>query len=273
VRVRWIWLTAGLLFGAATLHCMGQATVPAFDVATVKPGDMDKSHAELMMTQGGFDTRNQSLLDLIKFAYGLNMGSNEQVSGGPKWLGSALFDIDAKEDEQTIAALKAMGRDERVEHIRMMVQALLAERFGLRVHHETKSLQVFALSVAKGGPKMTPAVDTPPQEGRKPKGSGVRGGPNGQLEGINVTMAIFGPVLGHEPEVGGRMVVDNTGLTGKYNFTLKWTPETGAGSSDAAAPGPGLFTALQEQLGLKLEATRAPVDTIVVDAAQMPGEN
>ena len=273
MTMRWICLTAGLLFGAVTLPVLGQATAPAFDVATVKPGDADKNHAELMMSQGGFETRNQTLLDLIKFAYGLNMGSNEQVSGGPKWMGSAMFDIDAKEDEQTIAAQKQMGREQRLEQIRLMVQTLLAERFGLKVHHETKPLQVFALTVAKGGPKMEPAVETPPQEGQKPRGSGIRGGRRGELEGINVTMPIFAPVLGHEPEVGGRMVVDNTGLSGKYNFTLKWMPETGAASPDSTAPGPGLFTALQEQLGLKLEATRAPVDTIVVDAAHMPGEN
>jgi uncharacterized protein (TIGR03435 family) len=253
------------------LSVWGQAPVATFDVATIKPGDADKNHAELMMSQGGFDTRNQTLLDLIKFAYGLNSGSNEQISGGPKWAGTALFDIDAKEDEQTIAALKAMGRDERVEQVRLMVRTLLAERFGLKVHHETRPLQVFSLTVAKGGPKMTPAVETPPQEGQKPKGSGVGGRGPGSLEGINVTMAIFVTPLSRQSEVGGRMVVDNTGLPGKYNFTLKWTPENGAAGSDATAP--GLFTALQEQLGLKLEATRALMDTIVVDAAQMPGEN
>jgi uncharacterized protein (TIGR03435 family) len=251
----------------------------AFEVATIKPSDPEKVGGSLMMSEGHFETRGQTLGALIKFAYGLTMGTDQQLSGGPKWMSTEKFDIDAKEDEQTAAALKAMPREESTRTVRQMVAVLLADRFGLVVHKESKVLPVYALVVAKGGSKMTLSEDTPPNSGAKdPRTwSGIRGGGRGQLEAHNCTMGMFSGVVAGQPESGGRLVVDQTNLLGKYNFTLKWTPESSSGAPDpvaaAESTAPPFLTALQEQLGLKLEPTHAPVDTIVVDAAVMPTAN
>jgi uncharacterized protein (TIGR03435 family) len=272
-------LAASLVFSAGSALPAQTKSAPAFDVASIKPSDPDKIGGSLMMSEGRFETRGQTLLALIKFSYGLNMGSDQQVSGGPKWMSTAKWDIDAKEDEQTAAALKQMSREESTRQIRQMVAALLADRFGLVVHNESKVLSVYALVVAKGGVKMSESSDTPSASGPKdPKNwSGIRSGRRGELEAHNCTMGMFIGVAASQPEVGGRLVVDQTNLPGKYNFTLKWTPETSSGAADsAAAPdstAPLFLTALQEQLGLKLEPTHAPVDTIVVDAAVMPTAN
>ena len=135
---------------------------------------------------------------------------------------------------------------------------------------------------------MTPAPDDPsaaqaPQPGSGPgklMPHGIRLAGRGEIDGMGATAAMFSNVIGRQPEIGGRMVVDNTGLTGNYNFTLKWTPDLGGGASGpdggGAAPdptGPSLFTAIQEQLGLKLDATKAPVDTLVIDSVEMPSGN
>jgi uncharacterized protein (TIGR03435 family) len=272
-------LAASLLLVAPSAMPAQTKPALAFDVASIKPSDPDKIGGSLMMSEGRFETRGQSLLSLIKFAYSLNMGSDQQVSGGPKWLSTAKFDIDAKEDEQTAAALKQMSREESTRQIRQMVRALLADRFGLVVHNESKVLPVYALVPAKGGVKMTESSDTSSASGPKdPKTwSGIRGGHRGELEAHNCTMGMFIGVVAGQPEVGGRLVVDQTNLPEKYNFTLKWTPETSSGAADPAATtdssAPLFLTALQEQLGLKLDPTHAPVDTIVVDAAVMPTAN
>jgi uncharacterized protein (TIGR03435 family) len=261
------------------------AATPAFEVATIRPSDPNKSAASLMMSNDKFETEGQTLKSILKFAYNLNMGGNQQISGGPAWVGLAKFDITAKEDAETAAALNKLPREERVEKIRVMVQELLAERFKLKVHHETKELPVYAMTVAKSGVKMTPVAAVPvATDGTapaRPQGSGIRRMGAGQMQGINTTPELLANVLGSQPEIGGRMVLDKTELAGKYDFMLKWTPDAGMGGAGdggaspagADASGPGLFTALQEQLGLKLDATKGMVDTIVIDSVEMLSEN
>lgn len=237
----------------------------------------------LVMNEDKFETEGQTLKMLIKFAYSLNMGADQQIAGGPDWVGSAKFDIQAKEDPDTIAALKKIAGEQRVDTIRIMVRGLLADRFKLKVHRETRVLPVYALVVAKGGPKMTPWVQMPaPADGSRPKGwQGLSLEGRGQLEGRGASLGMFSGVLARQPEIGGRMVVDQTGLTGRYDFMLKWTPDTSLGMQSAAREGgvpldpsaPSLFTALQEELGLRLDSTKAPVDMIVIDSAEMPSEN
>jgi uncharacterized protein (TIGR03435 family) len=270
-----------LLAVAAPGMMLAQAAAPlAFEVSTVKPSDPNKQGGMLMISEHDFQTEGQTLKAMIKFVYGLNFGGDQLISGGPSWAGSAKFDIFAKEDEATSAALKKLPNEQRTSQLQLMVRELLAERFKLKVHTEKKELPVYAMTVAKGGPKMTvfvpPAAGAPPP----PPGQGWSGikrtGP-GQMEGRNLELQMLGNVLGMQPEIGGRMVVDKTGLTGKYSFLLKWTPDAGMSAGDAGAPvdasGPSLFTALQEELGLKLEPAKAPEDTIVIDSAEMPTEN
>jgi uncharacterized protein (TIGR03435 family) len=139
-----------------------------------------------------------------------------------------------------------------------MLQALLADRFKLKIHHETKEQAVYALVVAKGGFKMkTSPADAP----------SMSTGSNGRY---TATAMAIGGLMGGLMGSVDRFIVDKTGLTGSYNFTLKWTPD---GQEETVESGPPLFTALQEQLGLKLELAKAPIDTIVVDHIEKPSEN
>jgi uncharacterized protein (TIGR03435 family) len=150
-----------------------------------------------------------------------------------------------------------------------MMQRLLADKFKLAVHNETRELPVYALVLAKGGMKFQAAKDP---------NSGVRSsGRTGQLKGQGVTMADLAKALTRTLQTElGRVVIDQTNLTGKYDLTLKWTPSMGSppmlnGQPDTSAP--DIFTAVQEQLGLKLESTKAPVPVLVVDHAELPSEN
>lgn len=214
------------------------------------------------------------------FAY--DAKSTSQISGYPDWVSSAVYDIDAKEDETTTAALEKLPPDERVRQVRRMVQALLGERFHLRVSHRTSEIPVYALVVAKGGPKLKPSTAAPmgnetPHAGERPRGGGFfRGGP-GELHCDGATLDFFasGP-LSQLPETDGRVVINKTGLTGNYEFTLKWTPE-GSGPAGQAPPpdnsGPGLFTAIEEQLGLKLVSQKGSVETLVVESVDRPSAN
>jgi uncharacterized protein (TIGR03435 family) len=177
--------------------------------------------------------------------------------------------------------------DERVRQVRLMVQALLAERFQLRVSQRVKEIPVYALVVAKGGPKLKESTarpmsnDTPHAGEVLSRGGGFRRRP-GELQSDGATLDFFasGP-LSNMPETDGRVVINKTGLTGKYDFTLKWTPESGAAVFGGAAGGavaadnsaPGLFTALQDQLGPKLVSQRGSVETLVVESIDRPTAN
>jgi uncharacterized protein (TIGR03435 family) len=285
-RIRLLLITAGCVAigwpDVVTAQAPATLATPSFEVAVIKPNDPTKPGASLLMSDDKFLTQGQTLKAMMKFAYNLNFGAEQQISGGPAWVGSAKFDITAKEDAETAAALKKMPPEERRDAFRVMVQGLLAERFKLKVHHEMKELPVYAMTVAKGGVKMTPAApDVVAADGTTPRrSSGIQRSGPGQMKGMNTTPDLLANVLGSQPEIGGRMVLDKTGLTGKYDFMLKWTPDAGmGGAGDGASPaateasGPGLFTALQEQLGLRLDATKGMVDTIVIDSVEMPSEN
>jgi uncharacterized protein (TIGR03435 family) len=174
--------------------------------------------------------------------------------------------------------------EEHANQIRLMVQELLADRFKLKVSHETKELPVYALVVAKGGLKMkeeSPA--TTPDAAAHPRTFLQFMGP-GQFRGTNIGVGLLADVLSRQPELG-KLVIDETGLKGNYDWTLKWTPEqsdpmfkrpNGAPPPNAPPPdtsGPSIFAALEEQLGLKLEPKKGPVETLVIDRIEKPSEN
>jgi bla regulator protein BlaR1 len=198
---------------------------------------------------------------LIEIAYGLRIGSEDRVVGGPDWIDSDAdrYDVQGKIDDATYAAMKAMPAADRNRQINLMEQALLADRFQLKVHFETRQLPVYALVLAKGGPKLAAAK---PDE--TPLLTGTGDGANNVLTGQALTMSelVRSPLL--RPE--GRMVVDQTGLKGRYDFTMK-------SATGVDADGPSLFTAIEEQLGLKLVSTKAPLEVIVVDHVERPDAN
>jgi bla regulator protein blaR1 len=261
---------------------------PQFEVASVKPMKSIPNNIFFRMTPGGgFSANGITAKFLLEEAYGVK---DEQVTGMPSWMDSERWDVEAKADEQTAAAFDKLPPEQRRQQLMLMLQALLADRFNLKLTRETKELPVYVLAVAKNGPKLQESTYKPPEKSPDtPRAPGIGGGAQqgvflsgrGQLTEQYGDMDMLANVLSR---FAGRPVLNKTGLTGKYDFTLKWTPDEGTmppgapkGSPDDAPPpepsGPSLFTAVQEQLGLKLEAQRAPMDVLVIQHVERPSEN
>jgi uncharacterized protein (TIGR03435 family) len=223
------------------------AQTPAFEVASIKTSAPDAARTNIQRDPGGgILLTNVNLQTLVSMAYNVQ---SFQLAGGPAWLRSRRFDVDAK-----APAGAAKGQTW------VMLQTLLADRFQLTVHRETRELAIFNLVVAKGGPKIQPAHRAP-----GPADDFVQTFP-GRMKALMVGMpglalALSG-VLGHQ-------VVDRTNLEGKYDFQLEFAPENAAADSDR----PSLYTALQDLLGLKLETSKGPVNMIVIDRAELPAAN
>jgi uncharacterized protein (TIGR03435 family) len=187
-----------------------------------------------------------------------------RILGAPGWANSTYFDIDAKADPYTGQQLHNLTSDAGRKQKEEMVQALLADRFRLVAHLETRELPIYALVVAKGGPKLGALQQT---------GSWLNTG-NGRIE---VQMQNSVAALAEElSKVAGRDVVDKTGMVGRYHLKLQWTPDDAAPSGGNGAPtdaGPSLFTALEEQIGLKLQPAKGSVQVLVIDHAEMPTAN
>lgn len=244
----------------AATAVFGQAGggVARFEVATIKPlapGPGENSGRVRTLAGGQtFVASNVALRNLIVTAYSIRP---DQVSGGPGWVNSDGYDIEAK-----------ASRPSDPEELMRMLRTLLAERFKLTLHDEKRVQPVYALVIEKGMPGLKRNQDLseplffPPELGH--------------YTGRNVTMPSLAWSLGRLPEVG-RLVVDKTGLAGGYDFDLRFTPAVNtngnAAALPAADPGPSLFTALREQLGLKLDSTKEPVDFFTIDHAERPTDN
>jgi len=238
---------------------------PSLEVATIKPSQPGAQGKGFGFQGTHMRTFNTDVNDLIAVAYGLHA---KQIVGAPDWLATDLFDIDGKPDVPGRPNITQMG---------LMLQGLLADRFALKFHHEQREIPVYAVRLANGGAKMKETTAGP----NDPQGFGFRG--LGDLIVRNMNMKEFATWM--QSSVTDRPVVDQTGLTAKYDFTLKWTPDDSqfaqfrgavtppppAGDNPNAPP--SLYTAMQETLGLKMEATKAPDDVIVIDRVEKPSAN
>ena len=274
---------------------VNQGALPSFEVASVKPNHSSDRRVAIRNTPGMFTAVNVTPKMLIEFAYNIR---EPQLSGGPGWIDSERFDIDAKTGE---SPNEVRGNPVRFnEQRRLMVRSLLADRFKLVVKQETKDLPVYDLVVAKGGPKFhattlppvdpnspPPPLSAPPQPGQPFRARGIMMGlSRGQLTINGGSMSQLAEALSGRI---GRNVIDKTGLAGEYDLTLQWTPDEndalvrsqGGGPDPRPTPetalptesGPTLFTALEEQLGLKLESAKGPVETYAVVGIERPSEN
>jgi len=234
------------------------AVPPTFPVATIKPSAPDA--VALTQIRGNrFATEGTTFIDVFKYAYSVQP---DQVVGGPEWLRTQKFDILADPETE-----KRPSSDQ----MKALVQQLLVERFHIVMHKEQKMLPVYVLVKTADTPKLTKST-------ADPTGIPVVGyNPRGELDVGNATMANFATFL--QRFVLDRPAVDQTGIPGHFDLTLRWTPDNShAGGKpddpqeDASAP-PNLFTAIKEQLGLKLQPAKAPVDVFVIDRAERPVEN
>jgi uncharacterized protein (TIGR03435 family) len=255
-----------------SLTLFAQTSAPAFEVTTVKLNKSGGSGSGSNMNNGRFTATNILLKNLMQYqAYGI---PEPRILGGPKWLDSVRFDIEAKTDSSVTEQLKTLSHEQRRLQTQGMFQQLLADRFKLAIHWETRDLPVYALVVAKNGPSLHVT--------KEPDGASGTSTGTGQFTAKGVTLAEVARALTQElSRELGRVVIDKTGIVGRYDVALKWTPETGTasmnGGTEAAAPspdsGPSIFTAIQEQLGLKLESARGPVQVLIIDHVEMPSEN
>jgi bla regulator protein blaR1 len=239
-----------------------------FEVASIKPSNPAGPGRGMRANPGRIDMTGVTLSFLVEQAYSVR---EFQIAGGPGWIKSDRYDIAVKLPDKDGAALPgdfAMFSEEQrntwILRRQAMLQALLADRFQLRMHRENRDLPRYVLTVSKSGLKKQSA-DSKTDSGMIRMGKGSLSG--SQIPVPDLILALS--------QILDRTIVDQTGLHGKFDVDLKWTPDL-APNVDAATAnmeGPTIFTALQEQLGLKLEANKGPVEVIVIDAAGKPAEN
>ena len=236
-----------------------RAQSPAFEVASVKL-NLSGGNPQLRNEPGRLNISNMTLKALMRYAY---TARDFQISGGPAWFDSDRWDVIA-------TAPSGAGDDER----RRMLQSLLAERFRLTLHRETREMPVYALVVGKNGPKLKANKDGRPQELKQ--GMIVRNGALFQLHGVDASVSSLADFLSQQV---GRVVSNRTGVAGRFDFTLEWapdpaqTPSLNGARMEPSTEGQSLFTAVQQQLGLKLESTKGPVEVFVVERAEKATEN
>jgi uncharacterized protein (TIGR03435 family) len=238
---------------------------PSFEVATIKPNDSGAASMQVLTFRGrNFITENSSLADLIMFAYSVQM---KQIVGAPDWIEKDRYDINATPDREGTPS---------ADQVRVMIRKLLTDRFQLTFHHDKRELSAFVLTVGKDGAKLKAAQ------------------PNGNLHGIGVQPAASGAMMfaNNSPIpaftsflqslVLDRPVVDRTGLTGRYDMTVTFTPDDSLFHGhppafpkpvDGVEPAPNLFDAIQQQLGLKLTAEKTQVDVLAIDRLEKPSAN
>ncbi len=249
---------AQCVLGVAVLGQL-QADVATFEVASIKPNRSGARNSGFRRAgPGELNATNVTLKMLVAFAYDVR---DYQIAGGPNWLDSERYDILAKPDLSTGPGPTAEAA--RRELLRARVQTLLADRFQLKLQHTTKELPMFQLVIGKNGPKLNATKNT--QSELLSNGH--------HLTCQKVTVASFAKIF-LEGQLR-RSVKDMTGLTGEFDFTLDWAPdEAPPGAEPApATDGADLFTAVQEQLGLKLEPAKGPVEILVVEQAERASEN
>jgi len=250
-----------ILLAAFPLFSQSPATPrPAFDIASVKASLSNEGYMDA--TPGGrFVATGIPLRMLITDAYRLR---NVQIIGGPSWLDSDRWDIEGRPKAEDAVPAPPPAKLDPAQPSRenLMLQSLLEDRFQFKFHWEKRELGVYELTVAKGGPKFKESNGVPPGRPR------FRGG-RGNLEAYEISIATFVYFLRLD-----RIIIDGTNLKGLYDLSLKWTPETAQGTEPATLPEqPSIFTAIQEQLGLRLEATKSPVEVLVIDSVHKPSAN
>jgi uncharacterized protein (TIGR03435 family) len=240
---------------------VGQAQPPRFEVATIKPGSGGAKGSILISPGGTLTMGGVTLKGLVAMAYDMN---ESDIKGGPAWIGTQAYEVVAKPERPDPGAAQPAPGNPAWKRVQERLQALLSERFQLVVHKDAKAAPVFALTV-KDASKLQPAKqpDVPPGTMRSAT----------QIVGRAGTIGMLAAVLTNWL---GRRVEDRTGLAGSYDYTLTYAPDLNPLGDNPAAESPGgpsVFTALEEQLGLKLGPARGRVETLVIDRVQKPSAN
>ncbi|MDP9051952.1 MAG: TIGR03435 family protein [Acidobacteriota bacterium] len=260
---------AALPLHAQEVQNMPPTADPSFEVATIKPADPNNPGKDFYFEGRIFRAVNYNVEDLLALGYGLHA---KQIAGEPAWFASTLYDIEGVPDTP--------GRPSMQQKF-AMIQKLLADRFHLVFHYQKRELPIYAITIAKDGPKLTASTAGADDPGRFQWQHRL-----GDLRVTNLTIAEF--AIWFQKTVTDKPLVDRTGLTARYDFGLTWTPgesefpqfrRTGGFNPgptdglDGAKAAPSLNKALEEQLGLRLESVRAPIEIMVIDHADRPSPN
>jgi|CZKC01.1.fsa_nt_gi uncharacterized protein (TIGR03435 family) len=258
------------------------AAIPTFeyDVASIRADKSDRSRFSLIDTPDGLSGINVSLQALIQRAYGIQ---NYQLLGAPDSLNSERYAIDTKMDATTAEAVQKLSPDDRNLAREQMLRALLADRFKLTIHRESKELSVYFLIIAKNGPKLHQSKPGDQYSNGFKDRDGVpfgAGRMSTTSNGVSATMTAQAiPMTGLAANLAGRLgrpVLDKTALTGNYDFKLQFAPDQLQATPASVLTDrddPSLLTAIQQQLGLKLESGKGPVEVIVIDHVERPSRN
>jgi len=238
-------LPAGFVVALTSWAQQAPAPSPSFEVASVKPGDPNDRNFAFLATNGRFTATNQTLKTLIGYAFDVRQ---LEIVGGPGWLDVDKYNVEAKAENPRPTPAESRG----------MYRSLLEDRFKLAAHQETRQSQVYELALAKGGSKLKETASA----NQRIQRLGF-----GRFQGTGVSIGPLVSLLSQQLE---RTVIDKTALTGKYDFNLDYTPDF---PPPADSAGPSLFTAVQEQLGLKLESARGAVQFLVIDHIEKLSEN
>jgi uncharacterized protein (TIGR03435 family) len=233
---------------------MAKDADPDWEAVTVRASDPDSREIGYRVSGRQIELRRQTVAAMLMVGYGIHM---KQIADAPKWVESAEWEVKGVPD---------VPGDPDARQIRSLVQKLLAERFGLKMHTQQREMAVFALTVAKGGAKLKPsqgdANGLPDENDRENGGEST-------VVFTNAPLSLLVTVLDFRMD---RPVVDHTGLPGRYDMLLRYTADESRAPADGNAA-PGLFTAMEEQLGLKLEPMRSEADAMVIDKVERPREN
>jgi len=253
-------------------------SVAPYDVASIRVNHSNRANQHITTGNGSLLAENATLRVLIRFAYDL---PDKLLVGGPAWINDIHFDIRAKTDGVADIDQKKLSEEQLEAYLtqkQIPLQKLLEDRFHLKLIHEDRVLPFYALIATKSGVKIKRSDDKSDlQQAAKVGGGGLYNAPGfrvtgqGQIVAVKVTLDQLAQYLSNKAWGDtDRPVVNQTGLTGQYDFKFEWTP---ASSRDDTATAPALFTALQEQLGLKLDPQKGPVKVMVIDSAELPSEN
>lgn len=249
-----------------------------YDVASIKLNTSGSASVGVRNTPDGYSVTNVQVQELMQWAFGVQ---SYQMIAAPEWFASERYDIEAKMDPAVADAFQKLNADDRRTARQHMLQTLVMDRLKMTIHRETRELPVYSLVIGKGGSKLQETKPSAPGVPVPRGGVSVR---NSRTGSGPMTLTVLHCTNTELPNVFvphvGRTIIDKTGLTSVYDFTLQFMPDgaavapgAGAGSSATDPSAPSIFTAIQEQLGLKLEAGKGPVEVMVIDHAERPSGN
>ena len=278
-----------LLCGVASAQLLHPVSpMPSFDVVSVRPTNPNEELSHGGVSPDSYSAERTTIEQVLDYAFGL--GYEHELVNAPSWVTNDRFDIQGKLDGDQVASLRKQSPDDHEEQMRLMVQSMLAERFHLTYHFETRELPVYVLEIAKSGLKCprdttsrpaiadpsrprfrwsaAPAPPPPPPGWHPPSPSEQKT----LMQSLHMRTKgwpfwLIVTSLGHQPELEGRPLIDKTGLEGAYDCEMNWSQVESDGT------GQFFFTAVRDQLGLSLQPSKGPVEVLVIDSISRPSEN